>query len=455
MSQLVAGLSRAEWHARLPLLDSIAAAEEALWINPDLRSVTGRRICADLDLADVHDAERRLERFAPYLAEVFPEVRASGGIIESALRPLPRLRAALCREGQRLQGALYVKADSHLPIAGSVKARGGIYEVLTHAERIALNQGGLRPDENYAVLASEKYRNLFSRYAIGVGSTGNLGLSIGIMGARLGFSVTVHMSADAKEWKKNLLRARGARVVEHHGDYGAAVAAGRAQAEGDPFNHFVDDENSQTLFLGYAVAALRLQRQIVEAGLRVDAAHPLFVYLPCGVGGAPGGITFGLRLVFGDAVHCFFAEPTQAPAMLLGLMTGKHHEVSALDFGLSNRTDADGLAVARPSGFVGRTLIHDISGVYTVRDEELFRLLRLTFATEDLFLEPSALAGFSGLGRLASCSAGQDYLARHGLIGREAKITHLAWATGGGMVPPEISKALCCPVSPDLPDTTA
>ena len=157
------------------------------------------------------------------------------------------------------------------------------------------------------------------------------------------------------------------------------------------------------------------------------------VYLPCGVGGAPGGITFGLKHVFGDAVHCFFAEPVESPCMTLGLMTGKHDEISVYDIGLSNRTIADGLAVARPSAFVGKMIQGVISGTFTVTDARLEENAGLARTLEKLKLEPSATAGFQGPQWLLQTEPGRDYLRRHGL--ESAKLTHILWTTGGRYLP--------------------
>jgi len=439
MTNLIAGKTIEEWKNELPELQKIIDTEEVFWVNPQLESCNNRIINTEIGIADIEDAEERLLRFAPYLATVFPETKEKNGIIESELVNIPKMQQQLAEMfNQEIVGNVYLKCDSHLPISGSVKARGGIYEILKVAEEIAFKHGMLSINDDYSILADEKFRTLFSNYSIVVGSTGNLGLSIGIMSAQLGFKVVVHMSTDAKEWKKDLLRQKGAIVVEHNSDYGKAVEAGREQSQEDPNSHFVDDENSKTLFLGYAVAAKRLHKQLNDMLIPVDQDHPLFVYLPCGVGGAPGGITFGLRTVFGDNVHCFYAEPTHSPAMLLGLMTRKHSEVSAQEFGVDNITAADGLAVGRPSGFVGKALEKDISGVFTVQDDCLYRILRKLADSEGIFLEPSAVAGFIGPVQLNASSMGQDYLNNNHLEQKMQNATHILWATGGGMVPKDV-----------------
>lgn len=417
----------ADLRARFPLIDRLAALQPLSWFNPAIVPAAEALADVGLDQADVARASARLARFAPFLARAFPDTQAAGGVIESPLVPLPAMQAALeARLGHAIEGQLWLKQDSHLPISGSIKARGGIHEVLKDAEGLALDAGLLTEHDDYALLASEAVRGFFGQHAIAVGSTGNLGLSIGIMGARLGFRTTVHMSADARQWKKDKLREHGVTVIEYASDYSVAVEQGRQQAESDPSCHFVDDENSHDLFLGYAVAGERLKKQFDAQGVLVDADHPLFVYLPCGVGGGPGGVAFGLKLAFGDAVHCVFAEPTHSPCMLLGVHTGLHELISVQDIGIDNITAADGLAVGRPSGFVGRAMQRLIDGYVTVSDEELYRLLALLEQTEGWRLEPSAVAGFAGVAPVLEQSRYASTL---------ANATHLVWGTGGSMVP--------------------
>lgn len=346
-------------------------------------------------------------------------------MIESTLTRLPRLGPAL-----GLRNPLWLKRDDTLPVSGSIKARGGIYEVLAVAERLALATGwahGNPKGADYRELALPHVREVFSQHTIAVGSTGNLGLSIGIMARALGFRATIHMSTDARQWKKDRLRALGADVVEYDGDYAAAERAGREQAAGDPLTHFVDDENSRDLFLGYAVAALRLRGQLDAVGMVIDAEHPLHVYLPCGVGGGSGGIAYGLRLAFGDRarhIHTWYAEPVAACCMTLALATGFGDGVSMADIGLDGRTDADGLAVGRVSHLAWSATRHLVAGAYTVRDADLYRHLQLMNEAEGIRLEPSALAGV--LGPAAVAAAG---------IAVPPGASHLAWATGGSMVP--------------------
>ncbi|EHE0023273.1 D-serine ammonia-lyase [Vibrio cholerae] len=419
-----------------PLVKELIELKEVSWFNPSITRLEEGLSYVGLGSEDIQDASQRLKRFAPYLAKAFPETAKTNGIIESEVVPISEMQSVLEREYDTpIQGRLLLKKDSHLPISGSIKARGGIYEVLTHAEKLAIEAGLLTESDDYSKLLNEEFRDFFKRFSIAVGSTGNLGMSIGIMSAKLGFSVSVHMSADARAWKKNRLRALGVNVIEYAQDYGVAVAQGRKEAENDPTCFFIDDENSQTLFLGYSVAGERLKKQFDEKGIAVDAQHPLFVYLPCGVGGGPGGVAFGLKMAFGDNVHCIFAEPTHSPCMMLGVHTGLHDAISVQDIGIDNITAADGLAVGRASGFVGRAMERLLDGYLTISDERMSRLLGQLNEAENIQLEPSALAGMIGP---IVVTKSVEYRARMQFDDTVmGNATHLVWATGGGMVPAE------------------
>jgi len=436
---------------QFPIIKSLIALKETCWFKPQITSLEVGLPYVGLTANDIKQASERLTRFASYLVKSFPETSAKNGIIESEVVNIHSMKAKLEEEYKtHIQGQLMLKKDSHLPISGSIKARGGIYEVLTHAEKLAIQAGLLKESDDYSQLSSDKFKHFFSEYKIAVGSTGNLGVSIGIISAKLGFSVSVHMSADARQWKKDKLRSHGVNVVEYQQDYSVAVEQGRIQAESDDKCFFIDDENSQTLFLGYAVAGERLKKQFQEMAVTVDKQHPLFVYLPCGVGGGPGGVAFGLKMAFGDHVHCIFAEPTHSPCMLLGVHTGLHDEISVQDIGIDNITAADGLAVGRASGFVGRAMQRLLDGYYTISDQRMYHHLKIMDQLENIQLEPSALAGIIGPIVVSQNKRYQTRLQLDELAMQNA--THLVWATGGSMVPKqEMNHYLNKAVSIDFP----
>ena len=422
----------------IPAVADAAALKETFWLNGKKLPEAEQNI-TEVNPSQIKDASDRLIRFAPYLKKVFPELEETNGIIESELRAIPSMKEFLNSVyGAEIEGNLMLKMDSDLPVSGSVKARGGIYEVLKHAEDLALESGKLQLTDDYSILAEPEFLEFFGQHTVQVGSTGNLGMSIGIMSAKLGFHVIVHMSADAKQWKKDLLRSRGVEVIEYADDYCAAVEQGRKNSDADPMSYFVDDENSQNLFMGYSVAGERLKSQLEEQNVTVDEDHPLFVYIPFGIGGAPGGVTYGIKQIYGDNVHCFFTEPTHACCMMLGMATGLHDGVSVKDLGIDGKTDADGLAVGRPSAFVGRVIQPMLSGIATIQDNKLYDLMRGLLKEEEIFIEPSSCAAFAALIRPEDM---KKYIAEQGLTDKMKNATHIAWATGGRMVPEETREA--------------
>ena len=384
------------------MMDTLKREVPFFWQAPEKEG-----LLSPFTMNDLEKARAFMESFRPFLLEVFPETKATEGRIISELRALPQMEKVL----EIPKGKLYAKFDNMLPVAGSIKARGGFYEVLHHARSLA-EKAGFYEEDPLNIL---RHRDFFSLKEIEVASTGNLGLSIGIISATIGFKVTVHMSRDAKEWKKELLRQKGARVIEYAGDYSSAVESAR-EASKEKGSYFVDDEKSPYLFMGYALAAYEVQAQLKELGIEKEQLH---VYLPCGVGGAPGGICYGLSLLLPEA-EVYFAEPTKAPAVLLGMATGKHDGISVGDIGLSGKTIADGLAVGKASSLVGPLMEGRIKGIYTIEDETMLSYVKMLYEAEHIKVEPSACAGFSG----------PQFVQEEGV--------HLAWLTGGRLVPEDI-----------------
>ena len=97
------------------------------------------------------------------------------------------------------------------------------------------------------------------------------------------------------------------------------------------------------------------------------------------------------------------------------------------DIGIDNLTAADGLAVGRASGFVGRASERLLDGLYTLDDQTMYDMLGWLAQEEGIRLEPSALAGMAGPQHVC---ASADYQQMHGFSAEQLNnATHLVWAT--------------------------
>ena len=142
------------------IVRKISEKEELVWINP--KEINYKEYEKNLPVKDeeLKDAEERLARFAPFIKKVFPETEESNGIIESPLEPIFEMQKELEKKYNiEIPGKLYLKMDSHLQVAGSIKARGGVYEVLKHAEELAMEAGMLKETDDYSIIAWIKYRD--------------------------------------------------------------------------------------------------------------------------------------------------------------------------------------------------------------------------------------------------------------------------------------------------------
>lgn len=159
----------ATWMREYPLLTPLINKQETLWINPYLKPAQEALSSLSLHTKDIKDAKERLSRFSSFLQIAFPELKASKGIIESPLQEITHMKDYLNQQmNNKLQGTLLMKCDHDLPISGSIKARGGIYEVLKFAESLAIKEGLLTEEDSYALLAEERCKKLFSSYSIAV-----------------------------------------------------------------------------------------------------------------------------------------------------------------------------------------------------------------------------------------------------------------------------------------------
>ena len=79
-----------------------------------------------------------------------------------------------------------------------------------------------------------------------------------------------------------------------------------------------------------------------------------------------------------------------------------------------------------------------LGGEFTIRDGKLYDYMRDLLGTENIFLEPSACASFEGPIQIERNESAHKYLQENHLEEKMKNATHIAWATGGSLVPEAI-----------------
>src|SRR5699024_8760173 len=113
-----------QWQNKYPVFRRILNKNPVTWVNSKQRNMAKTNL--PLGKEAMLEADQLWIRFAPFLRKAFPESKAENGMIESPLKEIPNMKKALeSMKNIVVPGNFYLKCDNALPVAGSIKARGG------------------------------------------------------------------------------------------------------------------------------------------------------------------------------------------------------------------------------------------------------------------------------------------------------------------------------------------
>jgi threonine dehydratase len=272
--------------------------------------------------------------------------------VQGAFTPTPQYRwPLLC---QRVGAELWVKHENHTPI-GAFKVRGG----LVYVGRLAREGGAAN-----GVISATR---------------GNHGQSLAYAGARFGVPVTIVVPHGNSTEKNAAMRARGARLIEHGGDFDEAriEAARLGEAEGLLYAPTFHPD----LVCGVATWALELFRAAAD----LDA-----LYVPIGLGSSICG-AIRTRDLLGLRIEIVGVQSAEAAVYARSLEEGRAVELDSAD------TNADGLAVRITDADALAIMRKGVSRMVTVSDDEVAEAIRIYWRDTHNLAEGAGAAALAAL----------------------------------------------------------
>jgi threonine dehydratase len=279
-------------------------------------------------------------------------LQAAAEIVRGVLPPTPQIHWPLI--SARAGAEVWIKHENHTPL-GAFKLRGG----LVYMERLRQ-----REPEVTGVIAATR---------------GNHGQSIAYTAARAGLRAVIVVPHGNSCEKNAAMRALGARLIEHGGDFQEAseYAAGISEVEGLHFVRSFDGD----LLSGVASYALELFGAVRE----LDA-----VYVPIGLGSGICG-TIAARDALGLRTEVIGVVAARAPAYALSFAAGAPVAAAVGD------TIADGMACRVPDANALRIMRQGAARIVTVEEEEVTAAMRHLFSDTHNAAEGAGAAALAAL----------------------------------------------------------
>jgi len=279
-------------------------------------------------------------------------LKAAADLVHAVMSPTPQIQWPLLSE--RAGADVWVKHENHLP-TGAFKVRGGV---------IYMEELKRRDPHVTGVIAATR---------------GNHGQSVAFAAARAGIQSTIVVPYENGREKNAAMRALGAELVEHGGDFQEAYEHAVLLA-GTKRLHMIRSFDD-ALLRGVASYALELFQAVSD----LDT-----VYVPIGLGSGICG-TIAVRDALGLGTEIVGVVAARAPAYAVSHAARRPVASSV------TQTIADGMAVRVPDPAALEIILKGASRIATVQEDEIKASMRHLFSDTHNVAEGAGAAGFAAL----------------------------------------------------------
>jgi threonine dehydratase len=216
-------------------------------------------------------------------------------------------------------------------------------------------------------------------------SSGNHGMAVAFSARAFGKKCTVILPETPVQEKADAIAEYGAEVVKF-GKYHNQREEKARQMVAETGAAFIHPFNDPAIIAGQGTCGLEITEQLTD----IDS-----VIVPVGGGGLISGISIAVR-ARSPRTKVFGVEPATAPKLSAAMKAGR---VVSVD---DPHSIADGLIPPSVGDLTFKACSENVSGVFTVSDEEILDAMKVMIRGARVFPEPSGAAS------LAPLLAGRD-----------------------------------------------